>query len=50
MPGGDTGGFDPSMLSGTPQAGQSATGSQGDRFSLALLDPLIELLKQRAGS
>jgi hypothetical protein len=50
MPGSDTGGFDPSMLSGTPQAGQSATGSQGDMFSQALLDPLIELLKGRADS
>jgi hypothetical protein len=51
MPAGDTGAFDPSMMvSGTPQANQSATGSQGDMFSQALLDPLVELLKQRAVS
>ena len=44
-------GVDPSMmLSGTPQAGQASRGGQGDRLSLALLDPLIELLKERAGS
>jgi hypothetical protein len=47
----DTGALDPSlMVSGTPQVKQAATGSQGDRFSRALLDPLIELLKQRAVS
>jgi hypothetical protein len=51
MPAGDTGAFDPSMMvSGTPQANQTAIGSQGDTFSQALLDPLIELLKQRAAS
>jgi hypothetical protein len=51
MPGGEAGGFDPStMMQGTPQARQSSRSGQGDRFSLALLDPLIELLKERAGS
>jgi hypothetical protein len=51
MPAGDTAAFDSSMMvSGTPQANQSAAGSQGDMFSQALLDPLIELLKQRAAS
>jgi hypothetical protein len=51
MPGGEAGGFDPSMMmQGTPQAGQPSRSGQGDRFSLALLDPLIELLKERAGS
>jgi hypothetical protein len=51
MPAGDPAAFDPSMMvSGTPRANQSATGSQGDMFSQALLDPLIELLKQRAAS
>jgi len=44
-------GFDPSMMTGgTPQPEQVARGGMGDRFSLALLDPLIELLKERAGS
>ena len=33
----------------TLQAGRPA-GRQGDRISLALLDPLIELLKERAGA
>jgi hypothetical protein len=51
MPGGEAGGFDPSMMmQGTPQAGRPSRSGQGDRFSQALLDPLIELLKQRAGS
>jgi hypothetical protein len=51
MQGGEAGGFDPSlMMQGTPQAGQPSRSGQGDRFSLALLDPLIELLKERAGS
>ncbi|MCX6071334.1 MAG: hypothetical protein NTU91_10835 [Chloroflexi bacterium] len=50
MPAADAGGFDPSMMmGGTPQPGH-ASGRQGDRFSLALLDPLIELLKERAAS
>jgi hypothetical protein len=49
--GGEAGGFDPSlMMQGTPQAGQPSRSGQGDRFSLALLDPLIELLKERAES
>jgi hypothetical protein len=51
MPGGQAGGFDPSMMmQGTPQAGQPTRTGQGDRFSQALLDPLIEMLKERAGS
>jgi len=51
MPTGDTGAVDPSMMvSSTPQASQSASSSQGDMFSQALLDPLIELLEQRAAS
>ncbi len=50
MPSGDTGAMDPSMMmSGTPQAGQAGGRGQSDRFSMALLDPLIELLKERAG-
>jgi hypothetical protein len=49
IPAGDTVAFDSStMVSGTPQVNQSGTGSQGDMVSQALLDPLIELLKQRA--
>ena len=48
--GGISEGLDPSMMmGGTPQPGQAPAGRQGDRFSLALLDPLIELLKERAG-
>lgn len=41
-------GLDPQALA-TLQASRSA-GGQGDRLSRALLDPLIELLKERAGS
>ena len=41
-------GLDPQAIA-TLQASRSA-GRQGDRFSLALLDPLIELLKERAGA
>jgi len=40
-------GFDPQAIA-TLQASRSA-GRQGDRISLALLDPLVELLKERAG-
>jgi hypothetical protein len=48
-PAGDTGVVDPFMMvSSTSQAGQSITRSQGDILIQALLDPLIELLKQRA--
>jgi hypothetical protein len=42
-------GMDPAALA-TMQASRPAGSSQGSRFSLALLDPLIELLKERAGS
>ena len=41
-------GLDPQAIA-TLQASRPA-GRQGDRFSLALLDPLIELLKERAGA
>jgi hypothetical protein len=41
-------GLDPQAIA-TLQASRLA-GRQGDRFSLALLDPLIELLKERAGA
>lgn len=51
MPAGGAGGFDPSlMMGGTPQPGQAARSGQGDRMSMMLLDPLIKLLKERAGS
>lgn len=51
MPFGEAGAFDPSMMMEvTPQPGQVARGGLSGRFSLALLDPLIELLKERAGS
>ncbi len=40
--------LDPQAIA-TLQASRPA-GRQGDRFSLALLDPLIELLKERAGA
>jgi type II secretory pathway pseudopilin PulG len=47
----ESGGFDPStMARGTPQPGQTSRARQGDRFSMMLLDPLINLLKERAGS
>ncbi len=42
------GGLDPQAIA-TLQASRPA-GGQGDRFSLVLLDPLIELLKERAGA
>jgi hypothetical protein len=41
-------GLDPQAIA-TLQASRPA-GRQGDRFSLVLLDPLIELLKERAGA
>jgi len=41
-------GLDPQAIA-TLQASRPA-GRQGDRFSLILLDPLIELLKERAGA
>jgi hypothetical protein len=47
-PGATAEGLDPQVIA-TLQASRPA-GRQGDRFSLALLDPLIELLKERAGA
>jgi hypothetical protein len=47
----ESGGFGPSMMTqGTPQPGQTVRSGQGDRMSMMLLDPLIKLLKERAGS
>jgi hypothetical protein len=46
--GGAAEGLDPQLLA-TLQARRASGGGQ-DRFSLALLDPLIKLLKERAGS
>jgi hypothetical protein len=47
----ESGGFDPSMMTrGTPQPGQASRARQGDRLSLMLLDPLINLLKERAAA
>ena len=43
------GALDPQAIA-TLQAGRPAGSGPGDRFSLALLDPLIELLKERAGA
>jgi len=42
------GALDPQAIA-TLQASRPAGAGQGDRFSLALLDPLIDLLKERAG-
>jgi hypothetical protein len=46
--GGSTEGLDPQLVA-TMQARRAAGGGQ-DRFSMILLDPLIEMLKERAGS
>jgi predicted small secreted protein len=43
------GALDPQAIA-TFQAGRPAGAGQGDRLSLALLDPLIDLLKERVGS
>lgn len=51
MPFGEAGAFDPSMMTrGTPRPGQGMRGGMGDRLSQRLLDPLIDLLKERAAS